>query len=319
MMTAPAWKLLFLVLLLPLYTFGQSPAEGKIRRSDRDGDGLKNKRDHCPDEAGPVYLFGCPDSDGDGVTDSKDLCPLEPGLEFLQGCPDSDADGISDLFDECPHTYGRADRKGCPDQDDDGIVDDLDQCPTEPGTDKTFGCPDADEDGIADREDDCPDLPGDRSARGCPDRDGDGIRDADDKCPNTPGEARLNGCPEILPADLALLDQSTELAFFPEGSTDLTPAGKAYLDQVAEMLQRYPDFHLHLAVHTDTQGKTADNLTLTDYQARTCVAYLVAKGISPTRLQARAFGETMPIANNRYPEGRARNRRVEVVLVIGDW
>ena len=318
-MTIPVWKLLFLVLLFPCMALAQTPMDGpgKIRRSDRDGDGLKNKRDHCPDEAGPLALFGCPDSDGDGVIDRKDLCPQQPGLELLQGCPDRDADGISDLFDECPGTPGRADRKGCPDADDDGIVDDLDQCPTEPGGDKTFGCPDTDEDGIADREDDCPDQAGDRSARGCPDRDGDGIRDRDDKCPNTPGLAELNGCPEIKPADIDLLKRSTQVVFFQEGSIDLSPAGREYLERLTELLQRYPDFYLRLSVHTDTRGNTADNQTLTDNQARICGNYLNTRGISPDRLQIRAFGETRPIANNRYPEGRAKNRRVEVEMGVG--
>lgn len=319
-MTAPAWKLFLLVLMFPFVAPAQAPVEipGKIRRSDRDGDGLKNKRDHCPDEAGPKYLFGCPDSDGDRVIDKEDLCPELPGLEVLQGCPDSDADGISDLFDQCPDTPGRADRKGCPDQDDDGIVDDLDQCPNEPGGDKTFGCPDADDDGIADREDDCPNQAGNRSARGCPDRDEDGIRDADDRCPNTPGLVQLNGCPEIKPDDVRFLQGAQQIPFFKEKTAHFSSEGAGYLDQLADLLQRYPDFSLSLSVHTDTQGNTADNQALTEEQARACVNYLFAKGIAPERLRARAFGETRPIANNRFPEGRAKNRRVEMEMGVGE-
>ena len=304
---------LLCVLLLPVGATAQD-TPCKIRKSDRDGDCVKNKIDPCPDEAGPQALFGCPDRDGDGVPDKDDDCPDQPGLEIYQGCPDTDADGISDLFDECPRVPGLPDRKGCPDADRDGVVDDLDQCPDQPGSAKTFGCPDRDDDGVPDKDDDCPDQPGDASAKGCPDSDGDGIADPADRCPRTPGDPERNGCPEILPADQAILERSRSELSFQAGTALLSPSGQAYLNELAALLHRYPDFHLRLSVHTDSQGATATNQRLTDQQAEACLRYLEHQGIEPGRIRAKGYGETFPISNNRYPEGRAKNRRVEAEM-----
>ena len=317
-MNAPTWKVLFLVTLFPFLALAQPATDTpvKFRKSDRDGDGLRNKRDRCPDFAGPASLFGCPDSDGDGVTDGKDLCPLDAGLEILQGCPDRDADGISDLFDECPDTPGMADRKGCPDRDRDGVVDDLDQCPDVPGSDKAFGCPDRDDDGIADREDKCPDLPGARSAHGCPDSDRDGISDDQDRCPNSAGSSLLQGCPEIQPADKEFLHRSRERIRFDNGSAALNAASQEYLDELIAVLKRYPDYSLQISVHTDTQGGQDANLQLTALQAEACLNYLEQYGIAPERISAEGYGDTRPVANNRYPEGRQRNKRVEMELTL---
>lgn len=84
--------------------------------SDRDGDGILDKDDACPDEPGipneDPELHGCPDKDGDGIPDKIDACPDEPGLPNedpdLHGCPDTDGDGIYDKYDDCPQEY-------CPD------------------------------------------------------------------------------------------------------------------------------------------------------------------------------------------------------------
>jgi len=310
-MNSIPWRLALLAVFLPLFCFSQTP-----RKSDRDGDGIKNRRDRCPDVAGPAALFGCPDSDGDGLIDLSDLCPDQPGLEYLQGCPDRDDDGVSDLFDQCPDTPGREDRKGCPDGDDDGVVDDLDLCPDQPGSDKAFGCPDRDDDGVADTNDECPDLAGHKSGKGCPDSDGDGIRDTDDKCVNTPGLASLRGCPQVQPEDADLLKRSRDVAFFRQGTAELTPEGQNYLDGLVGLFARYPDFTLRIGVHTHTGGNPADNLSLTAGQALACRKYLVSKGILSARIQSKGYGDIMPIANNLYPEGRIRNKRVEMELIL---
>ncbi len=84
--------------------------------SDRDGDGVPDERDRCPDEPGLVSLQGCPDGDrdGDGVPDSQDRCPDQPGPKELEGCPDTDGDGIPDIDDKCPTEPGPAQNDGCP-------------------------------------------------------------------------------------------------------------------------------------------------------------------------------------------------------------
>ncbi|MGB3548818.1 MAG: OmpA family protein [Saprospiraceae bacterium] len=161
---------------------------------DRDGDGIIDPRDACPDAPGPGTKDGCPDTDGDGVTDALDDCPEVPGT--LRGCPDSDEDGITDADDACPLFAGTAEHQGCPDTDGDGIFDDLDKCPTQPAPGTADGCPaaDRDGDGIADAADRCPDAAGSATTGGCPDADGDGVADQDDACPDVAGPFR--GCPD---------------------------------------------------------------------------------------------------------------------------
>ena len=83
------------------------------------------------------------DRDGDGVPDESDLCPDDPGLEALKGCPDSDGDGISDKDDACPEVFGFKEFDGCKDSDGDGYADNIDDCPDVKGTLK--GCPEVEE------------------------------------------------------------------------------------------------------------------------------------------------------------------------------
>jgi outer membrane protein OmpA-like peptidoglycan-associated protein len=83
-----------------------------------------------------------PDRDGDGVPDALDRCPDEPG-DGPDGCPDLDwdKDGIPNVDDRCPHEPGTREMDGCPDRDHDGIPDPEDKCPDEPGPAENDGCP----------------------------------------------------------------------------------------------------------------------------------------------------------------------------------
>ena len=169
-------------------TMGRKP-------KDRDGDGVPDKEDDCPDTPGLVEFQGCPDRDGDKIIDVRDSCPDVPGLAKFAGCPDRDGDDIQDSEDECPDTPGLAAFNGCPDRDGDGIQDKKDNCPDEAGPAETQGCPDRDRDGVLDSEDLCPDKPGLAEHKGCPDTDGDGLYDNEDKCPVDFGPQDNFGCP----------------------------------------------------------------------------------------------------------------------------
>ncbi|MBX7100759.1 MAG: OmpA family protein [Myxococcaceae bacterium] len=89
------------------------------------------------------------DRDGDGIPDSLDKCPDTPedkdGYQDDDGCPepdpDSDGDGIPDHLDGCKDQPGPSDYDGCPDRDGDQIPDNVDKCPDEPGPAETEGCP----------------------------------------------------------------------------------------------------------------------------------------------------------------------------------
>jgi OOP family OmpA-OmpF porin len=112
---------------------------------DRDGDGVLDADDACPDVFGLASLKGCPDRDGDGIADNDDKCPDVKGLARYQGCPipDTDKDGINDEEDKCPTVPGVARYQGCPipDTDKDGVNDEEDKCINEPGPASNYGCP----------------------------------------------------------------------------------------------------------------------------------------------------------------------------------
>jgi protein phosphatase len=93
----------------PLPTFTPSPTP----IPDRDGDGVFDFRDECPEVYG-THPNGCPDRDGDGSDDRYDKCPDQPGLPEMEGCPDSDGDGLHDEIDQCPNEPGPLENGGCP-------------------------------------------------------------------------------------------------------------------------------------------------------------------------------------------------------------
>ncbi|MFL1012258.1 DUF5723 family protein [Flavisericum labens] len=119
--------------------------QGKAR--DKDKDGVIDKLDACPKEAGPVENNGCPwgDKDGDTVLDNVDECPDEKGPVENNGCPwgDADGDAVLDNVDECVDVAGEVENKGCPwpDTDGDTVLDKDDQCIDVPGTVANNGCP----------------------------------------------------------------------------------------------------------------------------------------------------------------------------------
>jgi len=122
-----------------------TPVPPVVVVADRDGDGVLDIVDRCPDIAGPASLQGCPDKDGDGIADRDDKCPDVFGLARYQGCPipDMDNDGVNDELDKCPTIAGLARYQGCPvpDTDGDGVNDEDDKCILEKGPASNFGCP----------------------------------------------------------------------------------------------------------------------------------------------------------------------------------
>ncbi|MEO1012295.1 MAG: DUF5723 family protein [Bacteroidota bacterium] len=119
----------------------------KSRNKDQDGDGIKDKKDQCPETPGPEENDGCPwpDTDGDTVLDKDDECSDVPGPAENNGCPwpDKDEDGVLDKDDSCPEEAGPAENQGCPwpDTDGDGVLDKDDNCVDTPGTVANAGCP----------------------------------------------------------------------------------------------------------------------------------------------------------------------------------
>jgi outer membrane protein OmpA-like peptidoglycan-associated protein len=97
---------------------------------------------------------------------------------------------------------------------------------------------------------------------------------------------------------------------------DLRPDAKPVLDSVYALLKAEPSLRLSIGGHTDNQGSSAYNQALSEKRARAVREALVARGLRDTdakRLDAAGFGSSMPIADNGTEDGRARNRRVELV------
>lgn len=273
---------------------------------DTDGDGVLDKDDACADVAGTVN--GCPDADGDGVADAEDKCPNLAGT--LMGCPDADGDGVADGDDACPNASGPV--NGCPDGDGDGVADKDDACPTVSGT-LANGCPadpDSDGDGVADSKDACPNAAG--PVNGCPDGDADGIADKDDRCPTLGGNVTADGCPVVPESVTETFNRALQGIQFETGSNRIRSASRAILGEVITIMNNNPSYKLTIGGHTDSVGSRESNQRLSQKRADAVKFYLVNKGVDNSRVTAIGYGESAPVADNKYSAGRKQNRRVEL-------
>jgi outer membrane protein OmpA-like peptidoglycan-associated protein len=297
---------------------------------------------------GIVFEPNIGDRDGDGIKDDIDKCPDEPedfdGFEDEDGCPDpdNDRDGIPDVDDKCPDIPedkdGIEDEDGCPegeknDRDGDGIPDDVDKCPDDPEDKDGFqdedGCPDPDNDGdgIKDVDDLCPNDPEDKDGfedeDGCPDPDNDKDRipDKDDKCPNEPetynGFEDEDGCPDR--GRVVVTDTSIEILdviYFEYNKDIIKPASYPILDAVAATMQGNPSIQLiEIQGHTDERGDDAYNLDLSDRRAKSVLKYLADKGVDAKRLTSQGYGETQPLDRRHNEAAWAKNRRVAFLII----
>lgn len=85
------------------------------------------------------------------------------------------------------------------------------------------------------------------------------------------------------------------------------------LAQLRDAMTSNPDWNIRIEGHTDAQGSDDYNLRLSDDRAKSVRDWLIGQGIAAARLQTQGFGETMPVSDNATPQGRALNRRVEIV------
>ena len=277
----------------------------------------KNGTDYFQHSAGIVIKFGSKDTDKDGIPDNKDACPEVAGLKEFNGCPDTDGDGIPDKDDACPQVKGLKEFNGCPDTDGDGIADKDDACPEVAGPKKFNGCPDTDGDGIADKDDKCPDVAGPAENGGCPwpDTDGDGVLDKDDLCPEVAGPASNKGCPEPNDDDQKRLNQYAKTILFDTGKATIKFESAEILNQIINVLKKFPNSRFRIEGHTDSTGKKAKNIELSQNRADAVKIYLIQGGIASERLESKGYGPEKPIASNKNKKGRALNRRVEINLI----
>ncbi|MEJ7732049.1 MAG: OmpA family protein [Polyangiaceae bacterium] len=153
---------------------------------------------------------------------------------------------------------------------------------------------------------------------GCPedDPDRDGIADAVDQCPTTPGKPSADparhGCPRHVISGTVGISLIQQVQFETNKSRVL-PASFEILDEVARILEVTPEIeHVTIEGHTDDRGPDELNERLSQARAESVLRYLVEHGIAASRLAARGFGPSAPIADNATAEGRKKNRRVEL-------
>jgi len=102
---------------------------------------------------------------------------------------------------------------------------------------------------------------------------------------------------------------------FPTGEEELSPIARKSLDQVADALAKQPsDAKFDVEGHTDNSGTTAQNQALAKKRAQAVADHLVESGVDRDRIRVVGHGESHPIASNDSDEGRASNRRVEIVV-----
>lgn len=102
---------------------------------------------------------------------------------------------------------------------------------------------------------------------------------------------------------------------FDTGKATIQPDSEKVLAQIVQLLQQSPDLKLRIEGHTDNQGTAAANQLLSEKRAQAVVAWLGSHRIAASRLTAKGLGQTAPIADNTTEEGRAKNRRVELVKI----
>ena len=100
---------------------------------------------------------------------------------------------------------------------------------------------------------------------------------------------------------------------FDTGKSIIRDESKPVIDQIVQMLKSNPDLSISVEGHTDNVGTPASNKTLSEGRAKSVVSAIVAQGVSADRLSQAGFGQDKPIADNNTEEGRAKNRRVELV------
>ncbi|MBL4828143.1 MAG: OmpA family protein [Spongiibacteraceae bacterium] len=118
--------------------------------------------------------------------------------------------------------------------------------------------------------------------------------------------------PSVSEATCKLFEGSLDGVNFENGSADLTATAKNNLASTLAVLSEYTSLSIDIHAHTDWKGRGPANQVLSQSRAQSVMDYFIEQGITSSRLTAKGFGESQPIADNNSIEGRAKNRRVEL-------
>jgi outer membrane protein OmpA-like peptidoglycan-associated protein len=105
---------------------------------------------------------------------------------------------------------------------------------------------------------------------------------------------------------------------FATNSSTLNPESQGALTKFAQSLQNNPETNIAVSGHTDNTGSDAINIPLSEKRAASVVNFLISKGVASSRMTSVGNGSNQPVASNATPEGRAQNRRVEIVILANE-
>jgi outer membrane protein OmpA-like peptidoglycan-associated protein len=132
----------------------------------------------------------------------------------------------------------------------------------------------------------------------------------------TPGPIENKGCPIIEKEIEEVLNTAFNNLEFQTGKDIILDESKPSLDELAIVLTKKPSWKLDISGHTDNVGDDNANMVLSKKRAEALKVYLISREVKGEQLNVFYFGETKPIADNNTPEGRKKNRRVEMKIVF---
>ena len=141
------------------------------------------------------------------------------------------------------------------------------------------------------------------------------MNDDDDKCPLVKGVKSNFGCPPINPAALREVKRASDRVFFVRAKASIEAVSFGELDHVVDVLKDDSTLRLRIEGYTDSEGPDDREIKLSLHRAQAVERYLEMQGIASSRMDVVGLGKTKPLAPNDTPEGMARNRRVEMVLM----
>lgn len=127
---------------------------------------------------------------------------------------------------------------------------------------------------------------------------------------------------EIPGAEVKRVDDGILITFdensgvtFASSKADLTPKSTQILDKLINVLKEYPETNILVVGHTDSTGSDVFNMNLSEKRAKSVTNYFTKNGVSSGRITTKWYGETQPAYDNATPEGRSKNRRVNIAIV----
>jgi outer membrane protein OmpA-like peptidoglycan-associated protein len=127
-----------------------------------------------------------------------------------------------------------------------------------------------------------------------------------------------NAMKQVITADVmaAAMDRDGFIALdihFATGKAEILPESHSIIEEIVALLRKRPDLRIGVEGHTDNTGMPASNKTLSNDRAKSVAAAIASAGIDSSRLDPAGYGQERPIADNRTEDGRAKNRRVEII------